>query len=108
MKKTKLVKLTKQETGKPDHFSLVTERILVGTFSYFFKILNRIHGPENLEGQQVGSVENRETGDLMDRANRFNGGYSAGSNLFGNGQLSERSGPEAVKTSCDGSQQPSV
>ncbi len=108
MKKTKLVELTKQETGEPDYFSLATERILVGTISYFFKILKRIQSSENLEGQQVGSVEHRETGDPVDCANRLNGGYSAGSDLLGNGQLCERSGSEAVKTSGDGSQQSSV
>ncbi len=44
----------------------------------------------------------------MDRSNRLKSGYSAGPDLFSHGQLSERSGPEAVKTSGDGSQQSSM
>ncbi len=108
MEKPRLMKLTKQETGVPDHFSLVTEGIPVEAFPHFFKALNRVQSPGNFEGQQIGPVRKRESGGLMDRANRLKGGYSAGPDLFRKGQFSERSGSEEVKSSGNSLQQSSM
>ena len=108
MKKASLMELTKQETGMSDHFSLTAEHLSGGILSHFFEVLNRIQSPGNLHGQQVGPIERGKAGDLMDRTNRFNSGYSARSDLFGDGQFSERSRPEQVEIPGDGSHQSPV
>ena len=107
VKKASLVKLSDEKADGSNRFPLRGKVFTGGMRSDFAKILHQIHSPGDFQGEKISLVEWKEDA-MVDGADGGDRRNSTGSDFFCQGEFPERSRPEEIEISCDGSQQPAV